>query len=877
MNGCQEKPKSRPLLARAFGSKKVAASPGAQLLTTEGDVYQHCFVAVPLKTTNEVDLIKPLTKFFEASSSTVCVKVADLRGAIEAFNRLRSNACSKQIRDNQLLLASIAEYYDQLAAFESKLATLSCPRLEGFRWKDAFESGKSFLGKSHTMEADISLEKTAILFNYGAVLSQIAASQPLHTDEERKTSAKLFQQSAGIFAHLKEVIQQTSLKQCTTDLQPDTLALLSNLMLAQAQESVYTKAYGDKMNPNALVKIAAQTGDFYTEVNKALGFDTAKAPWKKEWLNITAGKAYGYQAIAQLHQAQTAILIPCAKELNLQHQEVGERLTRLKHATEQLQAMKRHLPPGCLREQATEIETTYAAALKENKLIYHALEVDFHKLPPLPRAALVKPMPPSSPLCSGFKDLFSSVVPMNILVAVQNYDTMKNERLRMEADKLNEQTELMEGIVASLGVSDEASSALPESVKRHSSEVKKSGGIKELQNKINEMSSLRARNKEILADIEETLNKEKLSDAELRRQLGAKCKRISSAELVGPFLQEVSNYREALHSTSAEDKTFKKMFEENRRPIEMLTKSEKELRLLMPARAHRAAEKNPEATSFLLKMLDKAQEIKCERVEILKEIHAKRGTTSVDEILPTLSHSKQLSHDEMLKEKLNELCETVKDDVDKSLKKQKLLMKDVEKWSNRFSSVPHSKSPVERAHVVKSLSHGYDVFQELNRKLPGRIRHYHNLMENLLRLQQKVNDFSFARETEKEELLRTHQGPVSWPGSGTPALIPTQLSATQLSYVPSLTATEAFLHASSAIASAPLLPAQPTPQFNATVPGNPYQPYAPYGVPPPQLQMQLPQYSQLAASPPPAPPPYHQTYPPHQGAPSPWHGMGYQH
>ncbi|KIH66230.1 hypothetical protein ANCDUO_03441 [Ancylostoma duodenale] len=101
MNGCQEKSRSRPLLARAFGSKKAAASPGAQLLTTEGD----------------------------------------------AFNRLRSNACSKQTRDPELLLASIAEYYDQLTAFESKLVTLASPRLEGFRWKDAFESGKSFLGK----------------------------------------------------------------------------------------------------------------------------------------------------------------------------------------------------------------------------------------------------------------------------------------------------------------------------------------------------------------------------------------------------------------------------------------------------------------------------------------------------------------------------------------------------------------------------------------------------------------------------------------------------------------------------------------------------------------------------------------------------------
>ncbi|VDM68435.1 unnamed protein product [Strongylus vulgaris] len=50
----------------------------------------------------------------------------------------------------------------------------------------------------------------------------------------------------------------------------------------------------------------------------------------------------------------------------------------------------------------------------------------------------------------------------------------------------------------------------------------------------------------------------------------------------------------------------------------MLSKHEKELYSLFPPRPHRLAEKAPEAMSFLLKLLDKAQEIKCERVEILK-------------------------------------------------------------------------------------------------------------------------------------------------------------------------------------------------------------------------------------------------------------------
>ncbi|ETN69584.1 BRO1-like domain protein [Necator americanus] len=862
MSGTQEKSRSRPLLARAFGSKKATTTAGAQisLLTTENNVYQHCFLAVPLKTTNDVDLVKPLTRFLEASNSTVCVKVTDLRGAIEVFNRLRSNACSKTTRDPQLLLACVAEYYDQLTAFEGKLVTLTSPRLEGFRWRDAFESGRSFLSKrksayatasvpcqsgwtrlgptvgykSHSIEADVSLERAAVLFNYGALLSQIAASQPLHTDEEKKTSAKLFQQSAGVFAQLRDFMKQMTLERCTADLQPDSLTLLSNLMLAQAQESIYTKAYGDKMNQSALVKIAAQTSDFYMEISKTMNMETAKGYWKKDWLSIITGKALAFQAIAQLHQAQ----------VNLQQQEVGERLTRLKYAIEQVQIVKHHLPSGCLHEQIVEIENTYAAALKENQLIYHAQTSDFHTLPVVPRAVLAKALPPSSPLCPDFKDVFSNVIPINILMAVQNHDTMKNERLKREADRLNEETQVMESIVASLGMSDDSS--LPELVKRHSAEVKKAGGVKELQNKINEMSSLRARNKEILADIEQTLNKEKLSDADLRRQLGPKSKRLCSDELVGPFLQEVSNFRGSLHTTSEEDKMFKKNFELNRQAIEMLSKNEKDLRLLLPPRPHRMADKAPEATSFLLKLIDKAQEVKCERAELLKDIHEKCNSTSMEDILPLLCRSKNVSPDDILKEKMNEVCETIKEEIDKSLKKQKLLMKDVEKWCARFSNANQQKGPIVRDHVEKSLLAGYDVFHDLSKKLPGRIKRYHHLMENLLRLQQKVNDFSFARETEKEELLRAYRCNPSCNGSETSAAVPNVHPMTQVSFVP----------------SAP-------PPYST-------QPFI-YSVPEQQSQFHLPQYTHVVPSGPTAPPLYQPPNSQYSGGPSPWHNMGYPH
>lgn len=51
-----------------------------------------------------------------------------------------------------------------------------------------------------------SFERAAVLFNCGALMSAIAANQGLNTDEELKTSAKHFQQSAGVFLALKDTV-----------------------------------------------------------------------------------------------------------------------------------------------------------------------------------------------------------------------------------------------------------------------------------------------------------------------------------------------------------------------------------------------------------------------------------------------------------------------------------------------------------------------------------------------------------------------------------------------------------------------------------------------------------------------------------------------
>ena len=97
-------------------------------------------------------------------------------------------------------------------------------------------------GFSFTALSNGAYERFCVLFNIGALLSQIASSQNHTSDDGLKTSAKYYQQSAGIFAYLKDNIYPVLQTLPTPDLAVSCLSTLSAIMVAQAQECIYTKA-----------------------------------------------------------------------------------------------------------------------------------------------------------------------------------------------------------------------------------------------------------------------------------------------------------------------------------------------------------------------------------------------------------------------------------------------------------------------------------------------------------------------------------------------------------------------------------------------------------------------------------------------------------
>ncbi|MCP9260327.1 Apoptosis-linked 2-interacting protein X 1 [Dirofilaria immitis] len=682
------------------------------------------FLAIPLKHTNEVDLVKPLMSYVEniyLSSSEVS---SEIKEAMQELNKMRNKACTQPLDKHQSALDVLTRYYDQLVAIENKIPITATQNPINFKWKDAFDKALS----------DGAFERAAVLFNCGALMSAIAASQPMRTDEELKIAAKFFQQSAGVFAHLKDTILGIVQQEPTPDLMPDTLSVLSSIMLAQAQEAIYIKAEKDKMKPLALMKLAAQCAEYYHEAQKQLQRDTVRGLFDKEWTNTIKGKALGLSALAQYHKAFD----------NADSKNIGEQLSRLAESLSLMQQANSYMPHGTFDIQYAAIEKAYASAKKDNDFIYHERIADFRSLPQLPKAAVAKVIPVTFPMTPRFKDMFSSLVPVQVHQATASFDARKSEVINVETGRLREHTQIMNGILASLNLPaalDDVANheVLPESIRQKSSKVKSHGGIDALTKLIADLPHIRKRNQEILDEFKD------------------KWTRMTSDQLTAPLHQECGKYRGILHAAANADETVKQKLEENREGITLLSATEPELKSAIPSLDPSTTNKNSEAVMKLRSLMDVVQEIKIEREKLEKEFTSTHCDMS-SIFLKALADNQIINEEEISTAKIAEIFGSLKAKVNETIKKQEDCLAQVELWNKKFSSEKaSSQSAAERERILKILANGHDKFLEIKSNLDEGTKFYNDLTPLLLRLQQKVSDFCFARQTEKEDLMKQLQ------------------------------------------------------------------------------------------------------------------------
>ncbi|XP_015928484.1 programmed cell death 6-interacting protein [Parasteatoda tepidariorum] len=705
------------------------------------------FVAIPLKKTSEIDLVKPL-KYVFSSFCVAADEPINYDEALTELNKLRMNSTWRTLDKHENSLDVMTRYYDQLNFLDAK-----CPNVEfqiPFKWKDAFDKGSFFMGSASLTLPTIAYEKACILFNIGAMQSQVACCHISDTknDEGLKLAAKYFQMASGTFAHLKTIACPPAIQEPTPDMRSETISALQALMLAQAQESFFFKATADNMKDAIIAKVASRAEELYSDALKLMEKETVHHLFEKECLSMVAGKQAGFLALSEYYQS-----LVCKSK-----KDVGEEIARLQRALDLVrQAEAKAILTSDFKDYIPKITHNYEEAKKDNDFIYHARIPDIKSLPPIGKAALAKPILPGDKLNPSSQDLFSALLPIAVQQAMSAFDLRKMEIVNNEKTKLQSETQMLNGILASLNLpaalEDTSGNLLPQSLREKAQLVQQKGGIDALQRLLNELPDLLQRNNEILRECQSSLNDEEESDNELRSKFGNQWLRTTSTKLNQPLKDNIQKYSQIISTAVAADGIVKEKFEKHRDKIALLCLPEDQMISGIPAGSPVASCQSVERLKSLMREVER---LKGEREEILQEFDS-AATDMKAKFLVALNDG-SVNEAALSVETLGEIYGPIQKRARENIEKQERMVRDIQNANNEFSKEKNtSGSAQKRETIMCELAAAHDAFIELLGNLEEGSKFYNNLTEVLVTFQNKINDFCFARKTEKEELCKDLQ------------------------------------------------------------------------------------------------------------------------
>ncbi|XP_072373853.1 rhophilin-2 isoform X2 [Scyliorhinus torazame] len=258
------------------------------------EVYQNekdalCFPLIPLglKETKEVDFVTPIKDLIQehysedpAEYEDKILDVMDMRQAVRTPSR------------NGLGIELLISYYNQLSLLESRFFQPNRQLGLFFTWYDSFTGVP-------VCQQHLSLEKASILFNIGALYTQIGTRCDRKTQAGLDSTIEAFQRAAGVLSHLKESFTHTP----SFDMSPSMQNMLIRLMLAQAQECAFEKMVlpGIRNQYFSLLKVAQEAtkvSDVYNLINQSITQAPIKEHVPPAWFYTVQVKLQHYRALA---------------------------------------------------------------------------------------------------------------------------------------------------------------------------------------------------------------------------------------------------------------------------------------------------------------------------------------------------------------------------------------------------------------------------------------------------------------------------------------------------------------------------------------------------------------------------------------------------
>uniref|UniRef100_A0A8C5RMJ9 Rhophilin Rho GTPase binding protein 2 n=1 Tax=Laticauda laticaudata TaxID=8630 RepID=A0A8C5RMJ9_LATLA len=265
--------------------KAVRMRAGAENLLRE--TFSIPLIPLGLKETKDVDFAAPLKDFILEHYSE---DGAEYENEIADLMDLRQ-ACRTPSRDESGV-EMLMSYYVQLGFVENRFFSPSRNLGILYTWYDSFTGVP-------VCQKNLLLEKASILFNIGALYTQIGTKCNRQTGTGLQKAISAFQKAAGVLNYLKETFTHTP----SYDMSPAMLSVLIKMMLAQVQECIFEQIClpGIRNEFFTLIKMAqevAKVGEMYMLVDTAMNQAPVKENIPYSWSKLAQVKSDHFRALA---------------------------------------------------------------------------------------------------------------------------------------------------------------------------------------------------------------------------------------------------------------------------------------------------------------------------------------------------------------------------------------------------------------------------------------------------------------------------------------------------------------------------------------------------------------------------------------------------
>jgi programmed cell death 6-interacting protein len=174
--------------------------------------------------------------------------------------------------------------------------------------------------------------------------------------------------------------------------------------------------------------------------------------------------------------------------------------------------------------------------------------------------------------------------------------------------------------------------------------------------------------------------------------------------------------------------------------------------------------------------MDTVAGVKAERDVIESELKNTDSDSVRARLIAAFQQGNHNDENSVVVNEIESIYSPLRQQVNETISRQENLVENIRTANLQFHNEKQGNSSSEmREEMLKNLARAYDAYQELVSNLKEGTKFYHDLTPLLLKFQNKISDFVFARKTEKDDLMKDIQrGIVGGNAAQPPPPIPQQ-------------------------------------------------------------------------------------------------------